>query len=91
MVTINKVKLVHLQKQLGTDEAIGSKLGVTRQAVQQMRKRFGIESRWASNPQRNKKIRTMSKAGKSGAEIARKFGLSKSRVYRVIEMSKRKK
>jgi|WetSurMetagenome_2_1015567.scaffolds.fasta_scaffold00022_84 biotin operon repressor len=91
MVKINKVQLIHLQKKLGTDEAIGAKLGVTRQAVQQMRKRFGIVSRWASNPQRNKKIRALSKAGKSGAEIARKFGLSKSRVYRVIEMGKRKK
>ncbi len=75
MVRIRKLELIHLQKKLKTDEAIGIKLGVTRQSVQQRRKKFGIDSRWDLNPERNKKILAMYKAGRTGTEIARKVGL----------------
>jgi DNA invertase Pin-like site-specific DNA recombinase len=49
-----------------------------------MRKKYGIESRLAKNPQRDRKMRAMYRAGKTGAEIARKLGLSLSQTYRVI-------
>jgi DNA invertase Pin-like site-specific DNA recombinase len=91
MARISKVELIHLQKKLGTDEAIGKKLGITRQAVEQWRKKYGIKSRWDSNPERNKKMRALYKAGKTGLEIATKFGMSVSQTYRLISGKKRKK
>jgi DNA invertase Pin-like site-specific DNA recombinase len=84
MARISKVELIKLQKALKTDERIAKKYGITRQAVQLMRKRYGIESRLAKNPERNKKIRAMYKAGKTGIEIAKKLGLSMSQTYRMI-------
>jgi Mor family transcriptional regulator len=84
MSRISKVELIKLQKALKTDERIAKKFKITRQAVQQMRKAYGIASRLTMNPQRNRKIKAMYKAGKTGTEIARKFGLSLSHTYRVI-------
>jgi Mor family transcriptional regulator len=49
-----------------------------------MRKKYGIDSRLAKNPQRNRKMKAMYKTGKTGIEIAKKFGLSKAQTYRVI-------
>ena len=84
MSRISKVELIKLQKALKTDERIAQKYKITRQAVQLMRKKYGIESRLAKNPQRDRKMRAMYRAGKTGAEIARKLGLSLSQTYRVI-------
>ncbi|HUI91979.1 MAG TPA: helix-turn-helix domain-containing protein [Chitinivibrionales bacterium] len=91
MAKLSKVEVIHLQKKYGTDEAIGKKLGITRQAVEQWRKKYGIDSRWARNPDRNKKMVALYKAGRSGTEIAAKFGMSVSQTYRLISGKKRKK
>jgi Mor family transcriptional regulator len=85
MSRISKVELIKLQKALKTDERIARKFKITRQAVQLMRKKYGIESRLALNPQRDKKMRAMHKTGKTGMEIAKKFGMSLSHTYRVIK------
>jgi DNA invertase Pin-like site-specific DNA recombinase len=84
MSRISKTELIKLQKVLKTDERIAKKYRITRQAVQLMRKKYGIDSRLAMNPQRDRKIKAMYKAGKTGIEIARKLGLSLSQAYRVI-------
>ena len=39
---ISKAELIRLQKKLHTDEAIGKKFGITRQAVHWNRKKYGI-------------------------------------------------
>ena len=91
MSRISKVELIKLQKILKTDARIAKKYSITRQAVQLMRKKYGIESRLVNNPARNKKMRAMYKAGKTGTEIAKKFGLSMSQTYRMIGMGKKKK
>jgi DNA-directed RNA polymerase specialized sigma subunit len=90
MARITKVELLKLQKKLETDEAIGKKLGITRQAVHQWRKKYGIDSRWELNPDRNKKMSALYKTGKTGSEIAKKFGLSLSQTYRLIGKRKKK-
>jgi DNA invertase Pin-like site-specific DNA recombinase len=90
MARITKVELLKLQKKLETDEAIGKKLGITRQAVHQWRKKYGIDSRWELNPDRNKKMSALYKTGKTGSEIAKKFGLSLSQTYRLIGKGKKK-
>lgn len=91
MARITKAELSRLQKTLKTDEAIGRKLGITRQAVHQWRKKYGVESRWDHNPERNKKMVSLYKAGKTGNEIADKFGLSLSQTYRLIGKGKKKR
>ena len=89
MPRISKGELIKLQKALKTDERIAKKFGITRQAVQLMRKRYGIDSRLAKNPERNKKINALYKTGKTGMEIAKKFGLSLSQTYRMINKKRK--
>lgn len=84
MARISKSQLIALQKKLKTDARIGEEFGITRQAVHQLRKKYGIESMIAKNDERNEKIIGMYKDGKSGTSIAKKFGLSVSQTYRVI-------
>ena len=84
MATISKTELVKLQKTLKTDAAIGEKFGITRQAVHQLRKKYGIDSNTAKNDERNAKIAALAKSGKTGSDIAGKFGLSISQTYRII-------
>jgi hypothetical protein len=84
MARISKSQLVKLQKQLKTDAAIGEKFEITRQAVHQLRKKYGIESVIAKNAERNKKIVVAYKGGASGTTLAKKFDLSISQTYRII-------
>jgi len=93
MAKVNKQQLIALQKKLGTDQAIGEKLGVTRQAIHQLRNKYGIPSLIAKNNERNKKIVALYKSGKTGIEIAKKFDLSQSQTYRIIahNLAKNKK
>ena len=91
MAIASKTELSKLLKKLGTDEAVAKKFKVTRQAIHQLRNKYGIESSWAKNPERNKKIISLFKAGKTGSEIAGKVGLSVAQTYRVISTQQRKK
>lgn len=63
MPRLSKAELIKLQKKLTTDEAIGKKFGITRQAVHQIRKKYGIKSNYADNPERNAKIVALYKKG----------------------------
>ncbi|MBN1128888.1 MAG: hypothetical protein JXA71_07880 [Chitinispirillaceae bacterium] len=91
MARITKTELIKLQKKLVTDAAIGDKFGITRQAIHQLRKKFGIESSIADNPERNAKIVALYKKGMSGTAIAKKMDLSISQTYRVITNATGKK
>ena len=84
MPRISKTELIRLQKTLVTDEAIGNKFGVTRQAIHQMRQIYGIPSSYAGHAERNEKIVTLYTKGTSGIAIAEKFKLSIPQVYRII-------
>jgi DNA invertase Pin-like site-specific DNA recombinase len=85
MAKISKQDLIKLQKSLKTDAKIGAKFGITRQAVHQLRKKYAIDSRTASNPVRNKKILSLRKSGKNVDAIARQFELSLPQTYRIIK------
>jgi hypothetical protein len=85
MAKISKQQLVKLQKTLKTDAKIGKKFGITRQAVHQLRKKYGIDSRTAVNPARNKKIVALRKSGKGIATIAKQFKISVPQTYRIIK------
>ena len=92
MALVSRIELIKLQKSLGKDKTIAEKLGVTRQRIQQLRQDYGIDSRYAKNPQRNKDILALFKAGKRRTEIAKKVGLSITHINRLIAgMQGRKK
>jgi len=91
MPKISKSELIKLQKSLKTDEAIGKKFDITRQAVHQLRKKYGIPSNLAKNDERNAKIIALYKKGVSGTDISEKMGLSVSQTYRVINTVDKKK
>jgi hypothetical protein len=91
MAKLSKQQLVALQKKLGTDQAIGDKVGVTRQAIHQLRNKYGIDSLIAKNAERNTKIVSLYKGGKTGTDISKKFDLSVSQTYRIISLTGKKK
>jgi Mor family transcriptional regulator len=92
MARMTKARLLALQRRLGADETIGRKLGVTRQAVHQMRKRLGIVSRRVKNPERNARVLAMYEAGRPARDLAERFAMSVSQTYRVIgQLRKRRK
>jgi len=84
MARITKSELIKLQRRLKRDAAIGAEFGITRQAVHQLRRKYGIASVVESNPQRDKGILRMYREGKGVSAIARKTGLSVSYTYRII-------
>lgn len=89
MARISKTQLLKLQKKFKTDAAIGEQFGITRQAVHQLRKKYGIESSLADNPERNADIVKLYEGGTSGTALAKKFKLSISQTYRIINESKK--
>ena len=91
MAKASKAQIISLQKKLKTDQKIGEKFGITRQAIHQLRKKYGIPSNIAKNKERNEKMVKAYKSGMSGTRIAKKFGLSISQAYRVINEGKKGK
>lgn len=85
MLKLSKADLIKLLKKYTTDEAIAKKFGVTRQAIHQQRKKYGIKSSYADNPGRNRKIIALYKMGAMEmAPLAKKFGLSISQTCKII-------
>jgi DNA invertase Pin-like site-specific DNA recombinase len=84
MPKISRSEFIKLHKKLKTDPAIGKKFGVTRQAIHQLRKKYGIKSSFADNPRRNAQIISLYKKGASVKALAKKFEVSLAQAYRVI-------
>lgn len=85
MARISKQELISLQKKFKTDARIGEQYGITRQAIHQLRKKYGIESRLAGNADRNQEIASLRENGTKVEVIAKKFKLSIPQVYRIIK------
>jgi hypothetical protein len=85
MARISKDELARLQKTLKTDAAIGKKFQISRQAVHQLRVKYGIKANREKNIERDKKIVVAYKKGKTGISIAKDVELSISQVYRIIK------
>jgi hypothetical protein len=85
MARISRSELIKLQRKHTTDAAIGAVFGISRQAVHQLRVKYGIESVSAKNDERNAKILAMHEAGKTGPAIARRFKLSLSQIFRIVK------
>jgi biotin operon repressor len=84
MAKISKQQLIKLQAKYKTDDAIGDLFGITRQAVHQLRKKYGVEPVTDKHADRNADIIKAYKAGTSGTKLAKKLRMSVSQVYRII-------
>ncbi len=88
MARISKEQLIKLQKKFRTDARIGEQFGITRQAVHQLRKKYGIESMVTENVERNKEMIKLHNGGTAGMALAKKFKLSVSQTYRILHETK---
>jgi DNA invertase Pin-like site-specific DNA recombinase len=88
MAKISKAQLEKLQKKYKTDDAIGKLFGITRQAVHQLRTKFGIPPVADKHKERDEEILKAYNAGASGTALAKKYDLSISQTYRIINESK---
>jgi hypothetical protein len=84
MPKVTKGQLYKLQKTHKTDVRIGRELGVTRQAVNQLRKKLGVSAAKTEKPVRDADIAAAYIAGEPVTAIVKKFGLSSSQTYRII-------
>lgn len=76
--------LKKLQKQLGSDQAIGDRFGISRQAIHQHRNRFKIPAVPDLHKERNKEIVAMRKKGNPATSIAKAVDLAVCQVYRIL-------
>jgi DNA invertase Pin-like site-specific DNA recombinase len=84
MARISKSQLLKLQKKYHTDQAIGELFSITRQAVHQLRLKYSLEPVPEKNGERDTEIVRLYKEGVAGTRIAKRYDLSVSQVYRVI-------
>ncbi|MDR2693219.1 MAG: hypothetical protein LBB74_03280 [Chitinispirillales bacterium] len=81
---VTKGQMYRLQKTLKTDERIGHELKISRQAVHQLRKKLGVAAASTEKPERDAEIAAAYIGGETGIAIAKKFGMSISQTYRII-------
>ena len=91
MARISKGQLEKLQKKYKTDDAIGKLFNISRQAVHQLRGKYGVSPVRNRHRERNEEVRRLYGQGVSGIALARKFRLSVSQTYRIIGLLKSKK
>jgi hypothetical protein len=84
MARIGKNQLVKLQEKYTTDKAIGKLYGISRQAVHQLRIKYGIVPVPEKNRKRDDEIVREYKQGTAGTRLAGKYKISVSQTYRII-------
>lgn len=78
---VGKVAMKDLQRVFFTDAEIAKQLGVTRQAIQKLRKNLGIP---AHKEKRDKRIIRDKKRGLDVVELSGDHKLSVSQIYRIL-------
>ena len=84
MARIGRDQLERLQRTYHTDAAIAALYGITRQAVQRLRTRYGLPSQPVPRGERDAAIVAMRSAGASVSRIARRHKLSETHIYRIL-------
>lgn len=84
MARISKNQLLKLRRKYRTDESIARLYGLSRQAIHQLRKRYGIPKAPDDRMERNHLILEMWHSGVSKRKIAAKTGLSPSQICRIV-------
>ena len=90
MSKITKEQIIKLQRKLKTDAAIGDVFGVSRQAIHQLRLKYGITALEERNKERNLEMIKLYKNGISGTKLSQKVDLSISQTYRILDSLKKK-
>ena len=86
MARISKIEIIRLQKTKGaTDHEIGAYFHVTRQAVHQLRKKYGIPVVEGRHDKRNEHIYHHYLNGVEVEKIAEACNISVSQAYRAIK------
>ena len=85
MARIGKNQLVKLQKKYKTDKSIGELYGISRQAVHQLRIKYGIIPVPEKNRERDEEIVREYGRGIPGTKLAQMHNLSVSQTYRILE------
>jgi glycerol-3-phosphate cytidylyltransferase len=83
--SIGREQLIQLQKRYGTDLAIAKRVGITRQAVYKLRKKYSIPA--SDNTHKKKRdsdIRHLYSTGVKPIKLAIKFNLSLTQIYRIL-------
>jgi len=88
---IGKTALLRLQRSLKTDRAIGERFGVSRQAVQLVRRKYGIPYLRDKHPERDARILALHLKGFSASAIAVKMGLYPQQVLDMIRKAHQEK
>jgi DNA invertase Pin-like site-specific DNA recombinase len=88
MAKISKNQLIKLQTKYITDNEIGKLFGITRQAVHQLRNKYGIPPVDEKNKLRDQEIVRSFNKGISAIKISKKFDISVSQTYRIIRDNK---
>ena len=77
--------VIRLREDGETWESIGNVLGVSRQRAQQIAKAHGHKSNWAAKKaKRDQRIKAAHATGKTMAEVAAQFRISKGRVWQIV-------
>ena len=84
MARIGKNQLLKLQKKYKTDEAIGRLYGISRQAVHQLRIKYGITPVPDKYKERDDEIVRQYKEGTAVTKLAKRFKMSVSQTYRIL-------
>jgi DNA invertase Pin-like site-specific DNA recombinase len=84
MARISKNQLLKLRKKYTTDQAIARLYGISKQAVNQLRIRYGVPAAEHRNRERDQQIANLYRRGVSGTRIASEFKLSVTHTYRII-------
>ena len=85
MARIGRNQLIKLQKRYKTDDAIGQLYGISRQAVHQLRKKYGVVPVDDKYESRNRSIRQLYRRGVTGPRLASQYSLSLSQIYRILK------
>ena len=80
-----------LRKTFKSDAKLAEKLSCTRQYIARLRKKFGIPNTRSNIQERNEEILMSYKSMDSGIDIAKKFRLSISQIYKIIRDAKKMK
>jgi len=89
MATLTKNDILAMRKKgYLTDSAIASQAGITRQAIHQLRKKYGLAKVKDRLKDRDREILAMYNSGCLADEIAKARDISISQVYRIISRSK---
>jgi len=84
----SKAQLLALQKKFKADALIGAEFGISRQAVHQMRVKFGVPAIKDKFAKRNEAIYKAYSRGVEVSSLAVKYRRSTSQLYRILKRYK---